>query len=54
MWGQMHEEQAIKEFMQKTGNKVKPLGLNLLPCGFLCSSPDGFIELAASWNEQRF
>ena len=51
MWGQMHEAQAIQDYMQKTGNKVKQAGLYLFPCGFLGSSPDGIIELAAAQND---
>ena len=47
MWGQMHEAQAIQEYMEKTGNMVKPAGLHLFPCGFLGSSPDGIIECAS-------
>ena len=51
MWGKMHEAQAIKDYMQKTGNKVKPAGLFIFPCGLLGSSPDGIIEHAAAQND---
>ena len=45
MWGQMHEAQAIQDYMLKTGNKVKQAGLYLFPCGFLGSSPDVLLNL---------
>ena len=40
MWGQMHEGKAIQDYIKLTGNTVKPVGLVLLPCGFLGCSPD--------------
>ncbi|XP_065068318.1 uncharacterized protein LOC135693705 [Rhopilema esculentum] len=45
MWGQMHEEKALQEYIKLTGNTVKSVGLILLPCGFLGCSPDGIINL---------
>ena len=43
MWGQIHEGKAIQKYITLTGNTVKPVGLVLLPCGFLGCSPDGLI-----------
>ena len=43
MWGQMHEGKANQEYIKLTGNTVKPVGLVLLPSGFLGCSPDGLI-----------
>ena len=43
LWGQMHEASAIAKYQEITGNHVQPIGLVLLPCGFLGSSPDGII-----------
>ena len=39
----MHEASAIAKYQEITGNHVQPIGLVLLPCGFLGSSPDGII-----------
>ena len=47
MWGQMHEDVAIKAYEKHTGNVVKQAGLYLFVCGFLGSSPDGIIETKA-------
>ena len=44
MSGQMHKDDAIKAYMEVTGNRVKPAGLYLFPCGFLGCSSDGIIE----------
>ena len=44
LWGQMHEEHAIKEYSKVTGNSVTPCGLFLFPCGFLGSTPDGIVQ----------
>ena len=44
LWGQMHEDVAVSQYQDITGNKVKPAGLYLFPCGFLGCSPDGIIE----------
>ena len=43
MWGQMHEFKAVQDYINLTDNTVKPVGLVLLPCGFLGCSPDGLI-----------
>ena len=43
MWGQMHEDTAIKAYENKTGNRVQDIGLCLFECGFLGSSPDGIV-----------
>ena len=43
MWGQMHEDHAIKQYMAETGNNVEKAGLYLFPCGYLGSTPDGII-----------
>ena len=48
MWGQMHEDVAIKQYSFITGNVVEPAGLHLFPCGFLGSSPDGIISEASA------
>eukprot|EP00795_Rhopilema_esculentum_P014936 gene14936-6079_t len=44
MWGQMHQETALKRYINETGNVVEQCGLLLFPCGFLGSSPDGIIS----------
>ena len=44
----MHEEHAIEEYSKLSGNRVKPAGLFLFPCGFLGSTPDGIMERNAS------
>ena len=41
MWGQMHEETALKLYMQKNEYSVEDCGIFLFPCGFLESSQDG-------------
>lgn len=41
--GQMHEEEALELYREKTGNIVMPSGLQLIPCGYLGCSPDGII-----------
>ena len=38
IWGNMHEEIALKAYIEKTGNQVVQSGLQLFPC-----SPDGII-----------
>lgn len=43
IWGQMHEEEALKKYKGSTGNTVLPSGLQLFPCGYLGCSPDGII-----------
>ena len=43
MWAQMHENHAVKKYVQKTGNTVECAGLYLFPCGYLGSTPDGII-----------
>ena len=43
MWGQMHEETAIKAYVAKTKFRVDQIGLCLFECGFLGSSPDGLV-----------
>eukprot|EP00795_Rhopilema_esculentum_P010083 gene10083-18733_t len=48
MWGQMHEDVAIKAYIEVTGNTVKPARLYLFLCGFLGCSPDGIIEEMSS------
>ena len=44
MWGQMHEDHAIQQYIEKTGNDVEKAGLYLFPCGYLGSTPDGIIN----------
>ena len=53
LWGQMHEQRAIEEYIRQTGNSVKRVGLILLPCGFLGCSPDGIITVAGAANEEH-
>ena len=43
IWGQMHEDTALKEYVVKTGFQVVPTGLHLYPCGFLGCTPDGIV-----------
>ena len=43
LWGQMHEQQALDQYKEITGNEVASTGLQLFTCGFLGSSPDGVI-----------
>ena len=50
LWGQMHEEHAIKKYAELTGNNVTPCGLFLFPCGFLGSTPDGIVQSRTSGN----
>ena len=53
MWGQMHEERAIKKYAELTGNSVTSCGLFLFPCGSLGSTPDGnhgIIQSSTSGN----
>ena len=48
IWGQMHEETALKQYKMLTGNQVLHSGLQLFPCGYLGCSPDGIIIANAS------
>ncbi|XP_065063851.1 uncharacterized protein LOC135690270 [Rhopilema esculentum] len=43
IWGNMHEEIALKAYIEKTGNQVVQSGLQLFSCGYLGCSPDGII-----------
>ena len=43
IWGQVHEDVAIENYIERTKNQVYKIGLCLFECGFLGSSPDGFI-----------
>lgn len=43
-WGQEHEVTAIAEFQTVTGLTVEPAGFYLEKCGFLGTSPDGFVS----------
>ena len=44
IWGQMHEDTALKMYIGKTGFLVEPTGLNLFPCGFMGATPDGILH----------
>lgn len=46
MWGQMHEDAAMKAYQDFTGNTVEKAGLFLFPCGYLGCTPDGIISTA--------
>ena len=43
IWGQEHEEVAIKEYEKKTGLKVLETGIWIFPNAQLAASPDGLI-----------
>ena len=43
IWGQDHEEVAIKEYEKKTGLKVLETGIWIFPNAQLAASPDGLI-----------
>ena len=40
----MHEDHAIQQYIEKTGNDVQKAGLYLFPCGNLGSTLDGIIN----------
>ena len=44
MWGQMLEDHATQQYIEKTGNDVEKAGPCLFPCGYLRSTPDGTIN----------
>ena len=48
MWGQMHEDLAIRAYMSQTNNRVEKVGLCLFECGYLGSSPDGLVYTASN------
>jgi hypothetical protein len=48
MWGQMHEDVAIRAYMSQTNNRVEKVGLCLFECGYLGSSPDGLVYSASN------
>ena len=39
----MYEDTALRLYMAKTGFRVEPTGLNLLPCEFMEATPDGIL-----------
>ena len=43
LWGQMHEDEACRKYIEESGNIVEPTGLHLFPCGYLGCSPDGIV-----------
>ena len=43
VWGQDHENLAIREYEKKTGTKVEATGIWIFPNGNFAASPDGII-----------
>ncbi|XP_078655620.1 uncharacterized protein LOC144902215 [Branchiostoma floridae x Branchiostoma belcheri] len=44
-WGKVHEDDAIKAYVEQTGHKVSPCGLIIsTEHGFLAATPDGKVE----------
>jgi len=43
VWGQDHENLAIREYEKKTDTKVEPTGIWIFPNGNFAASPDGII-----------
>nr|CAH7713590.1 unnamed protein product [Callosobruchus chinensis] len=43
-WGKENEQTAIAKFKEVTGLCVEPAGFHLHACGFLGTSPDGYVS----------